>query len=81
MINIIGTASKYLFGTLDESNKQEIINLIQVIEKNIRSSFINNQILLENFTKNYNLKINSIIKNQALLFHEIKNIILKKFLF
>jgi len=77
LFNFIGEASNYLFGTLDNTDKQEIVQYIQQLqlnEKNIQNSFVTDKILLENITRTYDSKINSIVRNQATLLQHIKSI-------
>lgn len=63
LINIVGTAQKWLFGTMDENDRQEIIKHLNTIEENDSNAI---------FNLNKQIKINSHFNDSIF---DLKNII------
>lgn len=75
LINIVGTAHKWLFGTMDDSDRQEISDHLRVIESNVENSIrnLNAQIEINSSLNESITNLKDIIESDRNQIHKVYN--------
>lgn len=77
LINGIGKVSKWLFGTLDSDDEQNIYSYLETLKSNnndLQTSIKKQQTLLKELSETYTQNFDKLSKNQIILRNELENV-------